>query len=341
MGDYTDINDGFVLPVALDLRTAIVGTTVAGRLVLRSRDRPGEVLDIDLSSQAAPVEGWGRYVQAVADVLRDAGYPLRGLTGEVSSDVPIGAGLSSSAALEVAVARALLPEQPDPLTLARLCQRAENDGVGVQSGIMDQLASAGARDGFAMLIDCRSLDVTYVAVPPDLAVLVVDSGVRRSLTDSHYNERRTQCAAAARALGVSSLRDVDEQRLARRGHDLDDLLLRRARHIVSENDRVHAATEALEAGDRPALGQIFAQSHASLRDDFEVSIGALDALVDVLASTSGVVATRMTGAGFGGCAVALVEASQAEAAKDAALDGYAALSGRRTRAWVSRPAGST
>jgi galactokinase len=331
IGEHTDYNDGFVLPAAIHLRT-VVGGRRADTIRLRAIGHQDVAL-VSPSSGDGPTEGWGRYVVAVVRALLDDGRAVLGLDGVVASDIPAGAGLSSSAALEVALVLALLDEPPDPVDLARICRRAENAYVGVGSGIMDPLASAGCTAGSAMLIDCRSLDRRPVAVPDGLALLIVDGGERRELASGAYDRRRAECAEAARLLGVTSLRDATVAQLGRAA--LPEPLASRARHVVSENARTLAAVEALEADDRSALGELFAASHQSLARDFAVTTPALDALVEVALATPGVVASRMTGAGFGGCTVGLVERDEAESARTRILAEYAALTGRQARGWIS------
>jgi galactokinase len=333
IGEHTDYNEGFVLPVALELDT-VVGGLVAENVTLTSLDEPGTV-QVDLRDGSGPTEGWGRYVTAVVRVLREEGLALRGVDGVVASDVPVGTGLSSSAAIEVAVALAVLAEPIDAVRLAQLCQRAENVHVGVMSGIMDQLASTAARDGHALFIDCRTLALDHVPVPEDLRILVIDSGQRRELSGGDYNRRREECEDAARLLGVPSLRDVADVGDIER---LSDPLRARARHVVSENARTLATVDALRRDDRAALGELFAASHASLATDFEVSTAELDLLVTIARATPGVVGARMTGAGFGGCTVNLVEADAAEDAARAIVADYARRSDRAPRWWVSRAA---
>ena len=340
IGEYTDVNEGWVLPVALELRTVLAGRGGGDRLVLRSVDLPDEgVVEVDLTTGAGPSSGWGRYATAVVAVLREQGLALRGFDGVLSSDVPIGAGLSSSAALEVAVALAVLDAPVDPLRLARLCQRAENEGVGVQSGLMDQLASTGTREGTALLLDCRDLTSEHVPLPPGLGVLVVDSAVSRTLSSSAYNERRAQCEQAAADLGVRSLRDASAELLEERWNAMDDVVRRRARHVVSENARVLRTAQVLGSGETTLLGDLLAASHESLRRDFEVTVPELDLLVAAAVATPGVVGSRMTGAGFGGCTVTLVELDRAEEVRDEVCRRYADASGREPRAWVSSAAG--
>ena len=337
IGEHTDYNDGFVLPVALESATWVCGRPADGVLRLDSLDRPGTV-EVDLASGEGPTEGWGRYVTAVVRALRDAGADLRGFTGVLASDLPLGGGLSSSAALELAVAKAVLASDLPHTELARICLRAEDHYVGMHVGIMDQLASAASRAGHALLIDCRSLDLRAVPFPRSLRVLVLDSAVQRELGDSEYNARRAQCEQAASALGVAALRDADPEMLERHRQRLDEVVYRRARHVVTENARVLAAAAALEAGRVEELGPLFAAAHRSMAEDYEASIPELDLLVSLAAETDGVAAARLTGAGFGGCTVNLVEVDRAEAAAAEILDRYRAATGRQGRAWISTPA---
>lgn len=297
IGDHVDYAEGLVLPMAIDLATTISGTRGGDRIVLESDHEPHPaVVPLEVADPAAATPAWARYVAGVVAELR----PEVGFTGTVTTTLPVGAGLSSSAALEVAVALAL-GFRGEPLALAQLTQRAEQRASGVPCGIMDQLASAAGVEGSALLIDCRSLEVTPVALPADVEVRVVHSGQERQLSGSEYAERRAAVEAAAQQIGP--LRDVtDPTAVEAIG---DPVLRRRARHVVTENARVLATVDALAAGDLDAVGAAMAASHASLRDDFEVSTPVLDALVERLAATPGVVGARLTGAGFGGCVVAL------------------------------------
>ncbi|HEX5972041.1 MAG TPA: galactokinase [Gemmatimonadaceae bacterium] len=319
IGDHTDYNDGFVLPMAIDRAVWIA---------LRARDDShvrAHSLDFesDIAFDASDVKhgerGWGEYVRGVTWALGERaqrdGRSLRGWEGVVAGDVPLGAGLSSSAALELATARALatvsgLPWHP--AEMARLAQRAENVWVGVNCGIMDQLISAAGVSGHALLIDCRSLDMRAVPLPGDVAVVVLDTATRRGLVDSEYNERRARCESAAKQFGVRALRDVDERLFAERAGMLDEVTRRRARHVVTENARVLAAADALGQGDAHRVGELMAESHRSLRDDFQVSRVELDAMVEIALAQDGCYGARMTGAGFGGCAVALVAREAAD-----------------------------
>lgn len=299
IGDHTDHSGGFALPFALDLGTTVTATVGGDGVVLRSGDAAGTAaVPLDVVDPAAVEPSWARYVGGVVAELR----PRVGLTGEVSTTLPVGAGLSSSAALELAVALALGFEG-SPLELALLCQRAERRAAGVPSGVMDQLASASGVAGHALLLDCTALTVTPVPLPDDLEVVVVHSGEERALAGSAYGERRAACEAAAAVIGP--LREAD---LADLAGIADSVLRRRARHVLTENGRVHEMVAALAAGDHEAAGALLDASHTSLADDFEVSTPGLDALVTRLRREPGVLGARLTGAGFGGCVVALCSA---------------------------------
>jgi galactokinase len=322
IGDHTDYNDGFVLPMAID-RSVWIALRPRGdrRVVVYSVDfaeRAGFDLDAEMSSALAEGErrGWIEYVHGVAWSLREAGYPLgRGWDGVAAGDVPVGAGLSSSAALELATARAfagLGGVAWEPISMARLAQRAENEWVGVNCGIMDQLISSAGIAGHALLIDCRSLATRAVPIPSEAAVVVLDTSTRRGLVDSAYNERRAQCEAAATFFGVPALRDVDATAFAARAAELDPTIRKRARHVVTENERTLAAATALEGADVGRVGELMDESHSSLRDDFEVSRPELDTMVRLARTHDGCYGARMTGAGFGGCAVALIDGAAAQ-----------------------------
>ena len=307
IGEHLDHNLGTVLPMAVDLQLCLaLEPTSAPRIQVRSLEQP-EGLELELDD-LEPGEGWGRYVAGVAWALREAGHETAGWRGIIASDLPVGAGLASSAALELAVARACTPVagQPwDRATMAQLCWRAERERVGVQCGIMDQLVIATARENHALCIDCRSHATRHLPMPAGVQVLILDTGTRRDLTGSAYNQRRQECLEAARRLGVASQQEATPERLDP-GKDLPGDLGRRARHVVSEQARVEAAVQALEAGDATALGRLWDASHASLRDDFEVSSEALDTMVALARTEAGCLGARLTGAGFAGCAIALV-----------------------------------
>lgn len=299
IGDHTDTTGGLVLPLAIDLATTVSGRRGGEYVVLTSDDEPEPaVVPLDVDGPAEVEPHWARYVAGVVAELR----PTVGLTGTVRTTLPVGAGLSSSAALEVAVALALGADG-SPLDLARLTRRAEQQASGVPCGIMDQLASAAGVAGHALLIDCHELSVTPIPLPDDVEIRVVHSGEARRLAGSAYAERGTALASAEDVVGPLRLLDG----LGALAPLDDPVLHRRARHVVTENARVRAFAAALVADDRVTAGRLMGESHASLRDDFEVSTGALDALVARLAATPGVHGARLTGAGFGGCVVALAE----------------------------------
>jgi galactokinase len=343
IGEHTDYNDGFVLPVAIDRAMWLAfRPRDDGALALESLDTGGDAT-FDLDALPPKRGDWLDYVAGVVWALGDAGMPAtRGLDGAMSGDVPQGAGLSSSAALELAVARALAAANDlpwDPARMALAAQRAENAWVGVQTGIMDQMISAAARAGHALLLDCRSLETRHVPVPPQAAVVVLDTATRRELVTSAYNERRAQCEAAARFFGVPALRDVDLDTFERRAGALDAVTRRRARHVVTENARTLAAADALARGDLAEMGRLMDASHASLRDDFEVSRAELDAIVEIARAQDGCWGARMTGAGFGGCAVALIERPVAERAASEIARRYEAEVGLKPAVYVTVPSG--
>jgi galactokinase len=302
IGDHTDYMGGLVLPMAVQLGTTVTAThepdAPAGRLVLRSDRVPGTVdVALPVTDAASVIPAWGRYAAGVAQELGTT----TGVEATIRSDLPIGGGLSSSASLEVAIALAL-GATGTPLEVARLCQRAETAATGVPCGIMDQLAVAAGVDGHALLIDCSTDDVTPVRVPERAAVWVVDSGQPRELAGSEYAVRRAQAEAAAAKVGpLPHAAMADIEALA------DPVERARARHVRTECDRVRAFAAALSAGDLARAGQLMVESHRSLRDDYEVSTPALDDLVASLTSTPGVHGARLTGAGFGGCVVALAD----------------------------------
>ncbi len=316
IGEHTDYNDGFVLPMAIDRATWIaLSPRNDGQVELYSLDFD-QLVSFSLGHFEKSEAGWLEYVKGITWVLEEAGQRLTGWTGVVAGDVPIAAGLSSSASIELATARAFATTSGldwQPAVMARLAQRAENQWVGMNCGIMDQMISAAGVAGTALLIDCRSLETENVPLPPDTVIVVLDTATRRGLVDSAYNERRKQCEAAAQFFGVPALRDVTLAEFERRAAELDDLTRRRARHVISENERTLAAAKAMKAGDAAALGQLMNASHTSLRDDFEVSSDALNVMVQSAQAQPGCYGARMTGAGFGGCAVALVKAPDADA----------------------------
>ncbi|MEV6200986.1 galactokinase [Streptomyces sp. NPDC051771] len=320
IGEYTDFNDGFVLPLALPHTTvAAVSRRDDGVLRLHSGDVDGGIVQLDVADlEPLSGGGWAAYPAGVVWALREAGHPVAGADVHLASTVPTGAGLSSSAALEVVTALALNDLFELGLTrpeLARIAQRAENAFVGVPCGVMDQMASACAEEGHALHLDTR--DLSYRQVPFDLAaeglaLLVVDTRVKHALGDGAYAERRAGCEAGARALGVRALREVDAAHLPAALDRLSDgTILRYVRHVVSDNDRVVRVIALLDAGATREVGPLLTEGHASLRDDLRVSCAELDLVVEA-ANAAGALGARMTGGGFGGSAVVLVEADRAE-----------------------------
>lgn len=318
MGDHTDYNDGFVLPMAVQLDCVIASVRANdGRVTVRSLEFDDEVsVAADGSQDPSSVNPeWGRYVAGVVSVLAKKGRAPVGIEAVLSSTVPAGSGLSSSAALEVSIALALLDaarlDMPK-LDIALACRQAEQFATGVPCGIMDQLASLLGKKSHALLIDCRSVTVRPLRIPEGVGVVAIHSGVQRALALSDYGERRDSCVRAAESLGLTALRDAELEQVS------DDP---RARHVVTENARVHLTAEALEAGRLDRLGRFFLESHRSLKEDFEVSTPELDVLVDALAA-AGAAGARLTGAGFGGCVVAVALKSQIDEIAKQAADAY-------------------
>jgi galactokinase len=332
IGEHTDYNDGFVLPAAIDLAAWVAAAPRQDRVVRVDAVDLGRRAERSLDeADPRPARDWSDYVFGVAFELERVGYRLRGADLVLTSDVPVGAGMSSSAALEVAVALALLDLaeiQLDPVEVAQLCQTAENRFVGTRCGIMDQFASCRGRAGHALLLDCRSLEVRDVPIPANVVLLVCDSRVTHALADGAYNERRAACESAVQALrrrrpDIRALRDVTLAELERARDEIPEVVWRRCRHVVTENARVVSAIDVLAAGDLTALGALLRASHESLRDDYEVSCAELDFLVDVASRCDGVFGSRLMGGGFGGSTINLVRPD--------ALDAVAAALGAAYR----------
>lgn len=334
MGEHTDYNDGLVLPAAIDREIRIAFVRTGDREVRLTRLIDGEEDGFSLDVERRPTGTWIDYAAGTAAALQEAGLPVSGLRGLIASDLPENAGLSSSAAIELATAWALLddPARIDGLALARICQRAENRYVGVQSGLMDQFVVACGQAGAAMRFDCRSLESRPVPLPDGVALVVCHTGSPRRLGRSDYNLRRAQCEAAVAELSrddptIRSLRDVGQDLLAAARDRLEPVMARRAEHVIAENRRVEDVIAAFEAGNLADVGQAFAASHASLRDLFEVSSPELDALVEIAIRVEGVVGARMTGAGFGGCTINLVHQTAIERLREAVARDYPVRTG--------------
>lgn len=315
IGEHTDYNDGLVLPTTTALFTSVTAAPRPDRIIrIDSRDMQNiQSFDLD-DIEPANNPGWIDYAKGVAAELEAEGIRLQGADLEIESEIPLGGGLSSSASFELAVATALLRladrSLPGPL-LAEICRRAEMRFAGVNCGIMDQYTVACCKRGHSMLLDCRSLDVEQVAIPPSAGMLIIDSGVKHRLPDSGYNRRSDECAEAVKILSqdapkFAALRDLSMEMLETQKDRLGDLLYRRCRHVVSENQRVRDAYAALQSDDLVKLGKLISVSHASLRDDFEVSCDEVDQLVAIADECTGVLGSRMVGAGFGGCVLSLV-----------------------------------
>jgi len=343
IGEHTDYNDGFVLPCAISRQTMVAARRRNdGQVRIVAGDLGGATSSFSLAEPIMPdsVAPWSNYVRGVADGLLEAGLALSGADLAIMGNMPQGAGLSSSAALENAAGLALaaLAGHPDldRTRLALIGQRAEHRFAGCQCGIMDQLVSARAVEGAALLIDCRSMDCTPVPLPEGLAVMVVHSGIERGLVDGEYNLRRQQCEAAARHFGVAALRDLS---VLPEPHGLDPVAYARARHVVGENARTLAAAAALRAGDLPRLGLLMAQSHAAMRDDFQITLPAIDRLVallqDAIGSQGG---ARMTGGGFGGAVVALLPTAEVARVRQVIEAGYRTPNGGPPLIMVEKPA---
>jgi galactokinase len=315
IGEHTDYNDGFVLPMAINYAAWVaLRPRSDNQIRIRALDM-NEELVFNLDNFTKDTPGWQEYVKGVAWALQEEGFGLSGWEGVVAGDVPIGAGLSSSAALELALARAFALVSGlewDPRRIALACQKAENHWVGINSGIMDQMVSACGKENNALLIDCRNLETRLVPLPEKARIVILDTATRRGLVDSEYNERRAQCEATACYFNVPALRDLSLEELEDRLGLLNQTLYNRARHVLSANQRVLNAVRALEQGDPAALGELMNASHASMRDDYEISREEMDQMVAIAQEQPGSYGARMTGGGFGGCAIALVAEDQVD-----------------------------
>jgi len=347
IGEHTDHNGGFVLPTTTALFTRVVAAPRSDRTVEVRSTHFNESRSFELDElQPGEHVSWVEYVKGVAAELQADGVILHGATLDIDSDIPVGGGLSSSASLELGVAHALLAvagASIAPERLAQLCQRAEHRYARVPCGIMDQFTIACTQKGNAILLDCRSLEVEQVPIPDNARFIITDSGVRHRLPDGDYSDRAGECATAAQHLakvvaGLTSLRDLDATTLEAQKDVLGDVLYRRCRHVVSENDRVHLAVAALAGNDLDSLGELLNQCHASLRDDFEVSSDELEALVEIANACPGVKGARMVGAGFGGCVLSLVTADTANESVARIAAEYGKVLGHRPWTHVVQPA---
>ena len=316
IGEHTDYNDGFVMPAAIDFYSyAAIGERTDRTLSVYS-EQFHRSMEFSIDQLAGPPrKHWSDYVRGVAAVLRDEGYPLKGANLVIDGQVPIGSGLSSSAAIEVTTALALtsLGGMTIPLLdVARLCQRAENTYTGARCGIMDQFVSCFGKQEHALMLDCRSLEATYLQLPPNVRLVICNTTVRHELATGEYNERRASCERVVETIrrfipSVRALRDLALEELERYSGKISDVDFRRCRHVITENARVIDAQSALQGADLVRLGELMYRSHESLDRDYEVTCGELNIMVDLARSLEGVYGARMTGGGFGGCTINLVE----------------------------------
>ncbi|WP_028025121.1 galactokinase [Enterovibrio calviensis] len=341
IGEHTDYNDGFVLPCAINYQTMIAAAKRDDNIVrVVSVDFGNAVDEFDLTQDITFQEKkmWANYIRGVVKCLLERGFVFKGADISVSGNVPQGAGLSSSAALEVVVGQTFKELYQLDISQAEIAlngQQAENQFVGCNCGIMDQMISAEGRENNAMLLDCRTLETQLVSMPEDVAVVIINSNKKRGLVDSEYNTRREQCEEAARIFGVKALRDVSIEQFNARVGDLDELVAKRARHVITENDRTLSATDALRNGDMKQLSELMAASHASMRDDFEITVKEVNALVDIVQGVIGDQGgVRMTGGGFGGCIVALIPPTLVDDVKAAVEANYEAQTGLKESIYV-------
>jgi galactokinase len=348
IGEHTDYNDGFVMPAALQFSTLVAIGARDDRQVTVYSTHLGELAEFSLDKNTArPTGHWSDYVRGVAGVLCGQGIPVSGANVMIGGDLPIGSGLGSSASLEVSCALAFLASCKASLgrtALAESCQRAEHEYVGTQCGIMDQFAACFGNRDKALMLDCRSLKHEYILLDPKVRIVICNTRIRHELATSEYNRRRSDCESGARILAaklavpIRSLRDVSVMDLERSREDLPEVIYRRCRHVVTENARVQKAGTALHDGDMRQFGTLMYESHRSLRDDYEVSCAELDLMVDLARELQGVYGARMTGGGFGGCTVNLVDADSAETFKEVMQSKYEQLKGVQPEIYVCQAA---
>ncbi|HEY0321774.1 MAG TPA: galactokinase [Pyrinomonadaceae bacterium] len=343
IGEHTDYNLGFVMPAAIDFYTWVAIAPRADLKISIHSENFAETMEFDLDEAMPEARGhWSDYPRGIAVILEQAGYNLRGANLLVRGEVPIGAGLSSSAAIEVATGYALLDMSGatiDRMELAKLCQRAENEFVGMRCGLMDQFISCFGERGRALMLDCRSLEYSRLPLPLDVRLVIANTMVKHELASSEYNARRAECEEGVRLLSLSlphvySLRDVTLAELEEHSGELPTVIYKRCHHVVSENERVVEAKGALERVDLTAFGRLMAESHQSLRDDYEVSCTELDVMVELANETEGVYGARMTGGGFGGCTINLVRADGVASFQEKVAAGYEKSTGLKPEIYV-------
>ena len=347
IGEHTDYNDGFVLPAAIEFCCWVAAAPRADRKLVIHSENYNETVEVNLDSISSAVKNhWANYPFGVADKLQAVGKRLKGANLLIRGEVPLGAGLSSSAAIEVAVGFALLSQSGCTISrteLAQVCQKAENEFVGARCGIMDQFIACHGKASFALLLDCRSLDFQLAQLPAGVQLVICNTMVRHELASSEYNRRRAECEEGVRALRmvlpeIHALRDVTISQLENRGSLLNPTVYSRCRHVVTENDRTRQAIRALNSGNLSGLGRLMRESHRSLRDDFEVSCKELDLMVEIASAQPGVIGARMTGGGFGGCTINLVESTATEAFKQNVAAKYHVQTGLAPEIYISSAA---
>ena len=341
IGEHTDYNDGFVLPCAIDYQTVVAAAKRDDnivRVVAVDYDNQTDEFDITEEITFQQDKMWANYIRGVVKCLLARGYQFNGADISVSGNVPQGAGLSSSAALEVVIGqtfKVLYQLEISQAEIALNGQQAENEFVGCNCGIMDQMISAEGKENHAMLLDCRSLETESVSMPEDMSVVIKNSNKNRGLVDSEYNTRRQQCEQAASIFGVKALRDVTMAEFEAKAAQLEEVVAKRARHVITENDRTLEAAQALRANDMKRMGELMAQSHASMRDDFEITVKEIDTLVDIVKQVIGEQGgVRMTGGGFGGCIVAVMPPELVDSVKAAVAEQYQAATGLKESIYV-------
>jgi galactokinase len=347
IGEHTDYNEGFVMPVAIDSYMWVAAAPRSDRRLCVYSEHFDEAIEMSLDNLDGPTrKHWSDYVRGVAATVMERVQAPAGANLLIQSDVPIGAGLSSSAALEVGVALALVGIwgiEISSLALIRACQKAEHDYAGTHCGIMDQFIATSGRRGHALLLDCRSLDCTLLPINGDFRIVICNSTVKHALAGGEYNRRREQCEAAVSSLQhglprIRALRDLSMDDLEHNKHVMTDTVYKRCRHVVTENQRVINAADALQHRDLVRFGRLMYESHASLRDDYEVSCNELDLLVAIASNCSGVYGARMTGGGFGGCTVNLVQAADVARVRNVVIAEYQKATGKRPDVYVCSPA---
>lgn len=341
IGEHTDYNDGFVLPCAINYQMVVAAAKREDNIIrVIAVDYQNEVdeFSLDNTIEFLPNKMWANYVRGVIHFLQQDNYSFHGMDIAISGNVPQGAGLSSSAALEVAIGQTLKTLYQLPISQKEIAlngQKAENQFVGCNCGIMDQLISACGEENHALLIDCRSLETSAVTMPENMVVMIINTNKKRGLVDSEYNTRRQQCEEAAQILNVAALRDATLEDLLAKKALMSDVVYRRARHVITENSRTLEAADALREGDLTTLSQLMMQSHHSMRDDFEITVKEVDSLVEIVKSVIGDRGgVRMTGGGFGGCVVALVTPDLVDKVIDSVKAQYEAKTGLKETIYV-------